>query len=144
MSSSGARSGKDGKAVVDGELVTRLTVWTLTEQFTMSEWGDSESEGKANTMPARGKCTGTIGGKFDNNKPTYTVFRAGDQPKLVLWQSKAAKDYWHFASSTIENFAYEYNPDTKEVVGWTASWHSDGAYFCPGESGAPTETLPTS
>lgn len=143
MSGSGALSGSLGKAVVGGTLVTRLTSWRLNHSVSESAWGDSESAGFTNRLPARADGTGTIGGKFDTNKAPYTIFRAGDQPTLALWQSTAAANYWAFPSSLIQSFELEVNPDTKEVVGWSSNFAADGPFYYPGQPGAPTYTLPS-
>lgn len=140
MSGSTARSGRDGKAVVEDALIARLTQWNLNETASESAWGDSDSEGFTNRKTARKDATGQIQGKFDEDTPVYQVFRVGDQPKLVLWEN--ADDYWVFPSSHIQSFNLVYDQDTQEVVGWTSDFGADGRYYCPGEDGAPVETLP--
>ena len=142
MSGTTAVSGEIGKAVVDGDLIARLTEWTINEESSESAWGDSDSAGYTNRKAARKDATGTIGGKLDSSDYAYNIFRPGDICKLVLWEN--ASRYWVFPSSLIKNFKLTFNPDTKEVVGWTADWGADGIYYAPGQSGASTETLPSS
>lgn len=138
--SESARSGELGKAVVDGTLVARLTQWTVNPTASETTWGDSDSAGYTNRKKARLDCTGTIEGKFDDDNPVYDLFDVGDSPKLVLWEN--ATDYWVFPCCLIQKFSINYNQDTKEVVGWTADFGSDGIFYRPGQAGAPSETLP--
>lgn len=144
MGGSSALSGSIGKAVISNTLVTRLTMWRINPSVSLSEWGDSDSAGYTNALAARRGCKGSISGKFDTSKKPYAVFREGDNPTLALWQSAAAGDYWAFPSVIIESFELELNPDTKEVVAWTANWTADGIFYAPGQSGAPSYSLPGS
>ncbi len=135
-----ARTGKDAKAVVDEELIARMTAWTFNTSVGETAWGDSDSAGFTNRAAARKDGTGNIAGKFDDDDPAYDLFAAGDIVELVLWENTA--DYWVLPSSLIQNFNITYDQDTKEVVGWTSDFGADGQYYRPGESGAPSHTLP--
>lgn len=137
-----AKNGNLGKAVVDDTLVLRLTQWNFTSVTTTTEWGDSDSAGFMNTKAARRNATGTITAKFDTGRKPYNVLREGDNLNLVLWED--ATDYWAFPRVVITSFNLVFDPNTKEVVEWTADWTADNVFYAPGESGAPTETLPTS
>lgn len=143
MSGSTARTGRLGKAVIEGTLVRRLTEWGVNPTSGESAWGDSDSEGYTNRLPTRKDCTGSIAGKFDEDEPIYDVFKAGDVVLLVLWQTTTAGDYWYFERVVITSFNLVYNQDTQEVVGWTSNWGADGRFYAPGEVGAPSATLPT-
>lgn len=142
MSGVSAVSGEIGKAVIDGELIHRLTVWSINRQSGESAWGDSDSAGYTNRKKARRDATGSIGGKLDDTDYQYNIFDDGDIVALVLWEDTTR--YWVFPSALIQNFQLEFNPDTKEVVGWTADFGADGIYYKPGQSGAPVHTLPSS
>lgn len=144
MSSANALTGHLGKAVVGSILITKLTMWRISDTVGESAWGDSESAGYTNRAAARRDATGAIGGKFDTTKKPYNVFRAGDIVTLVLWQTTTAGDYWAFPRVLIQSFDLEINPDTKEVVGWTSNWGSDGIFYSPGMAGAPSHSLPSS
>jgi len=61
----------------------------------------------------------------------------------VLWESSTDSDYWVFPCVLIQSFSIDVNPDTKEVITWSATAGTDGIYYYPGESGAPSETLPS-
>jgi hypothetical protein len=142
MSGVSAVSGELGKAVVDGNLVARITSWSVNRQSNESAWGDSDSGGYTNRKRARRDATGSIAGKLDEDDYQYNVFDDGDIVTLALWED--ATRYWAFPSALIQNFQLEFNPDTKEVVGWTADFGADGIYYKPGAAGAPTYTLPAS
>lgn len=137
-----ARTGVDGKAVVEGELVARLTKWSLSAKAAINEWGDSDGEGYTLALPGRKGATGTIEGKFDEEDEQYNLFAEGDQVELVLWQSEEAQDYWAFPCVIVGEFTLEYDVDGQTVVGWSAPWTSSGRYYRPGQSGAPAHTLP--
>lgn len=139
--SSTAVSGRDGKAVVDGSLVARLTQWSINPSTSESAWGDSDSQGYTARARARKDCTGSIQGKFDTGSKIYTLFEAGDIVELVLWED--ASNYWAFPRVLITSFNLVFDQDTQEVVGWTADFGADGIFYRPGASGAPTETLPS-
>jgi hypothetical protein len=142
MSGVTAVSGELGKAVIEGELVHRLTNWSINRQANESAWGDSDSGGFTNRKAARRDATGSIGGKLDEDDLQYNIFDDGDIVALVLWEDTTR--YWVFPSALIQNFQLEFNPDTKEVVGWTADFGADGRYYKPGEAGAPVHSLPSS
>ena len=135
-----ALAGHLGKAVVDDKLVLRLTEWTHNPVSSTTKWGDSDSGGFTNSKIARKDSSGTIGAKFDTGKKPYTVLKAGDSLKLVLWYDAIL--YWAYPCVSITGYSETVNPDTKEVVAWSATWEADGIYYYPGEAGAPVETLP--
>ena len=141
MSGESAVSGELGKAVIDDSLVARITTWSINRQSSESAWGDSDSGGFTNRKRARRDATGTISGKLDSDDLQYNLFDDGDIVELVLWED--ATRYWVIPRALIQNFQLEFNTDTKEVVGWTASFGADGQYYKPGENGAPVQTLPT-
>lgn len=135
-----ARTGKDAMAVIENELVARMTSWSLNTSCGESAWGDSDSEGHTNRAAARKDATGSLAGKFDEDDKTYDLFVAGDIVTLVLWEN--TEDYWYFGRALIQNFQVQYDQDTKEVVGWTADFGEDGKSYYPGEAGQPAATLP--
>jgi hypothetical protein len=142
MSGVSAVSGVLGKAVIDSDLIARLTSWSVNRQSGESAWGDSDSGGFTNRKRGRRDATGSIAGKLDEDDYQYNVFDDGDIVTLVLWEN--ATRYWVFPSALIQNFQLEFNPDTQDVVGWTADFGADGIYYKPGQSGAPVHTLPSS
>lgn len=140
--SSTTLTGSLGKAVIAGYLVYRLTNWSLTTSCSETAWGDSDSAGYTERAAGRKDGTGSITGKYSTERTMYSLFVAGDIAKLVLWQN--ATLYWALPRVLFSNFTIGFNPDTREVVEWSADYGADGRYYYPGESGAPTETLPTS
>lgn len=136
------RTGRNAKAVIEDELVLRVTQWAIDPGGSESTWGDSDSEGFTNRKGARRDCTGNLQGKFDEDRPIYDMVREHDEIKLALWESTV--DYWAFPCALVQNFNLVFNQDTKEVVGWTVNFGSIGRFYHPGESGAPTYTLPSS
>lgn len=140
--SSTTLTGSLGKAVLAGYLVYRLTNWSLTISCSESAWGDSDSGGYTERAAGRKDATGSITGKYSTERTMYSLFMPGDIAKLILWQN--ATLYWALSRVLLSNFTIGFNPDTREVVEWGADFGADGAYYYPGQSGAPTETLPTS
>ena len=140
---SSARTGVDGKVVVEGSKLARITKWAISPKAGVNEWGDSDGEGFTLALPGRRGCTGSIEGKFDEDDEVYEILREGDDVTLVLWQSEVAGDYWAFPAVIIADFSLEYDVDGQTVVGWSASWNSSGRFYHPGESGAPAHTLPS-
>lgn len=135
-----ARTGTNAQAVIDDELIARMTSWTFNTSVGETAWGDSDSEGHTNRAAARKDGTGTFAGKFDDDDPPYELFVAGDIVELVLWENTA--DYWALPSSLVQNFTLTYDQDTKEVVAWSSDFGADGKYYYPGEAGAPSHTIP--
>jgi hypothetical protein len=144
MSGVTAITGRLGKAVVSGVLVLRLTEWRLNHSVSVAAWGDSDSGGFTNRKAGRIDGTGTIMGKFDSGRKPYAIFRTGDVITLALWNTTTAGDYWAFPSAIVERFDYTVSPDTQDPIGWTADFGADGTFYYPGETGAPTYTLPSS
>lgn len=138
-----ARNGCEGKVVVAGQLIARITSFSIQESVGETAWGDSDSGGFTNRKAGRRDATINFGGKFDTNKKIYNLMRVGDNVKLVLWESTTDTDYWVFPCVLIQSFQVDVNTDTKEVITWSATAGADGIYYYPGESGAPSETLPS-
>lgn len=136
------RTAKDAKAVFDDILVLRMTQWTINPSTSETTWGDSDSEGFTNRKGARRDGTGTVQGKFDTDRTIYDLVREGDEIKLALWEN--GTDYWSIPNALVQNYTLTYDQDTKEVVGWNLSWGAIGRFYHPGESGAPSYTLPAS
>lgn len=141
--STSARNGVAGKVVVAGQIIARVTKFTINESTNETAWGDSDSLGYTNRKAGRKDASINFEGKFDAVSKVYNLLRAGDNVKLVLWESTTDSDYWVFPCALIQSFQIDVNMDTKEVVTWNATAGSDGIFYCPGESGAPTETLPS-
>jgi len=137
-----ARTGSEGKVVVADQLIARVTGWTLNESIGETAWGDSDGEGYTNRRPGRKDCTVSFEGKFDTDSKIYTLMRVGDSVKLVLWESSTDGDYWVLECVLIQSYTTTVNPDTREVITWAATAGADGIYYAPGQSGAPTESLP--
>lgn len=140
--SSTARTGHLGKAVIGGSLIYRLKNWTFNPTCSESAWGDSDSQGFTNRAAARKDGTGSVTGAFDTDRKIYTLFMPGDIASLALWET--ASEYWALPRVMITSFSITYDNDTKEAVEWSADFGCDGVYYRPGQSGAPTYSLPTS
>ena len=138
--SSTAVSGKDGKVVVDGTLLLRITQWSLSLSATETVWGDSSSGNFTNRKTGRKDATMSLEGKQDNRRPIEGALREGDQPKVVLFES--ASRYWVFPCTHVNAFNLVINQETKEVIGWTASAGADGQYYGPDDAGQPSESIP--
>ena len=136
-----AITGVLGKVVVDDVLVARVTSWSFDPAVGDTEWGDSDGEGFTMVKPGRKSGSGTIEGKFDTAKPQYAVFEIGDEVQIVLWMD--ASRYFAIPCAVIGGFTLSINVDSQEVVGWTAPFKASGKYYYPGQSGAPSETIPS-
>ena len=136
-----AITGVLGKAVVDDVKVSRITQWSFEPAVGDTEWGDSDGAGFSLVKAGRKSGSGSIEGKFDTAKPQYAVFEIGDEVELTLWVD--ATRYFAIPCAVVTGFSLSVNVDSQEVVGWTASFKSSGAYYYPGQSGAPTETIPS-
>lgn len=135
-----ARTGRDADVAVGSTLVARCTQWSLDESAAESAWGDSNSEGYTNRSLGRKDATGNIQGKLDEDVPCYDLFAPGDIVEITLWEDD--ETYYYFGRAFIRTFNVLYNIDTREVVGWTATFASDGKYYRPGEAGIPSKTKP--
>jgi hypothetical protein len=143
MASSTVRTGELAQAVVGGTRIQRMTQWDLTDQISETVWGDSDSCGYDVRRGNRRGATGSVQAKYETGQKPYTVFKPGDCVTLILWENTDdSSSYWYFAEVLIQSFALTFNQDSKEVVGWTASWGSSGRYYQPYESGAPAATVP--
>lgn len=144
--SAGVIKGSGGKVVVNGTLLSRVTQWTLDKATSETAWGDSDSEGYTNRASARKDGTGSLQGKFDTNQKFYNILNDGDIVELDLWEDAdqpSPSNVWVFPRALIQSFNLVFDQDTKEVVGWTANFGADGKFYKPGQSGAPSRSLPT-
>jgi hypothetical protein len=143
MSSENTLTGRNGKFVVEDTLVARITSWDVNPTLAGgSEWGDSDSAGYTNRAPGRRDATFNAEGKYETTDEVYDIFEINDIAKAVLWMD-ATSLYWAFPRALCNDFSLTVDVDTEEVIGWTSGWGADGIYYRPGQSGAPTETLPT-
>jgi hypothetical protein len=134
MSGKTARSGEGGKAVVGTTLVARITTITVNTATTTSDWGDSDSGSFENTKPARRNANGNMTGMLDTVDPVYDLFDVGDVVEVQFWEDGNAETpavYWHLECVVITSFDLTIDPNTKEVVGWTANWKADGRWYTP-------------
>lgn len=142
MSSETALTGRNGKFVVETDLVARTTQWAVNPKMaTSSEWGDSDSSGYTNRAAGRRDATFTAEGKYDTTDEVFDLFVEGDILIAVLWMNNVGL-YWDFPRALNMDFNLSVNIDTEEVIGWTSSWGADGIYYRPGQAGATARTLP--
>lgn len=136
------RTGKNAKAVIEDELVLRLTQWTVNPSVSETAWGDSDGGDFTLRKSARRDGVGSLTGKFEEDRPIYDMVREGDEVKFALWES--ASDYWVFPCALVQNYTLVFDNNTKEVVEWSLNFGAIGRFYHPGESGAPVQTLPSS
>lgn len=142
MSSLNTLTGRNGKFVVDNELVARATQWSVNPKLaSSSEWGDSDSGGYTNRSAGRKDATFNSEGKYDTTDEIFDLFMPGDTVVAVLWMD-ATSLYWDFPRALCNDFSMVINIDTEDVIGWTAGWGADGIFYYPGQSGATARTLP--
>lgn len=143
MSSEGTLTGIDGEVAVAGELVARITNWTVNDNLdTSSEWGDSDSAGFTCAQGGRRGATMTIEGVYDTDHPQLGLFKPGDHAEVTLF-IEHSNQYYHFPRALCQTFNTGASPDSQEVIKFTSNWRSDGIYYYPGEAGAPSKTVPS-
>lgn len=143
MSSQTALVGRNGKFVVDDQLVARTQKWAVSKTLaTKSEWGDSDSGGFTNRAPGRKDGTFDTEGKYDTSSEQYDLFQPEDIAETVLWMN-ATTLYWAFPRALCMDFKLSIDIESEEVLGWTSSWGADGVFYFPGEAGAPAHVLPS-
>lgn len=144
MTSATALTGRNGKHQVGSALVARAKQWQVSPKLaSTSEWSDSDSAGYTNRASGRYDCTFTTEGVYDTSNKVFDLFMPGDIVKSVLWMN-ATNLYWHFPRALCSDFQLTVNIDSEEIVGHSESFGSDGIFYKPGGSGAPSETLPSS
>jgi hypothetical protein len=142
MSSENTLTGRNGKFVVAGSLVARITQWSVNPKLaSSSEWGDSDSAGYTNRAPGRRDATFNAEGKYDTSDEVFDLFEEGDIAIATLWMDNVSL-YWDFPRAMCSEFSLMVNVDTEEVVGWTSGWGADGKYYRPGQAGAAVRALP--
>lgn len=143
MSSLNTKTGRNGKFVIDNNLLARTTKWGVNvKQATKSEWGDSDSAGFTNRAPGRKDATFTAEGKYDTSSEVFDIFQPEDILESVLWLD-ATSLYWDFPRALCDDFSLSLEIESEEVIGWTSSWGADGVFYYPGEAGANSRTLPS-
>ncbi len=143
MTSENTLTGRNGKFVVDDELIARITKWDVSRALaSKSEWGDSDSAGYTNRAAGRRDATFDCEGKYDTTDEVYDKFVPEDIAEAVLWMN-ALTLYWAFPRALCADFKMSVNVESEEVIGWASSWGADGVFYHPGEANAPSHTLPT-
>jgi hypothetical protein len=105
---------------------------------TSTEWGDSgggtpsagASNGFTNRAAGRKDCTFTTEGKYDSDNEVWDLFEPEDIAAIVLLMAATVPNY-NFPRALCTDFSLAVNVDTEEVIGWTASWGTDGTYTGP-------------
>ena len=142
MSSENSLTGRGGHISVDGTEVARVTQWEVNPTLaTSSEWGDSGalgtgSNGFTNRSAGRKDCTFTTEGKFETTQSVYTLFAPEDIAAVILYLDSGISPlepvyHYDFDRALCTDFSLSVNIDTEEIIGWTASWGTDGAYTLP-------------
>lgn len=122
--------------------MARIKSWEVSRSLAnTNEWGDSDSAGYTNRSRGRRDATFDTEGVYDTSDEQFDLFEDGDIAEVVLWMD-ATSLYWAFPRALCTEFGMNVNVDSEEVIGWTASWGADGIYYHPGQSGAPSHTLP--
>lgn len=141
MTSATALTGRNGKFVVGGTTVARITQWSVNPTMaTSSEWGDSDGEGYTNRAAGRRDATFQAEGKYDTASEVYDLFQPGNIAECVLWLNGSTL-YWDFPRALCTDFSLVVNVDTEEVIGWTSQWGADGKFYYPGQAGATSRTF---
>ena len=142
MTSSTAKTGRNGKFVVASSQVARAKSWQVSPKLaSTSEWGDSDGEGYTNRAAGRKDATFTAEGVYDTDSEVYDLFAPGDISLAVLWMD-ATSLYWYFGRALCSEFQLSVNMDSEEVIGWSSGWGADGIFYYPGQSSAPPASLP--
>ena len=143
MSSENTLTGRNGKFVVDEELCARVTMWSVNPTLAnTNEWGDSDSEGYTNRSAGRRDATSEAEGKYDTTDEVFDLFAPEDIATETLWMD-ATSLYWDFPRALCTDFSLSVDIDSEEVIGWQSSWGADGIFYRPGQSGAPSRSLPS-
>ena len=122
MSSATAVTGRGGTASFGGTSQARVTRWRVVKNVTVDEWGDSDSAGYTNRAGGRMGATIEVEGKYDTS---YTLLEPGAYGALELGSN--GPDY-SFTRALCTEFSVETDIDGETVIGWSASFGSDGAY----------------
>lgn len=138
--SSSALAGTDGNVVVNSTRIARITQFSVNHSVQTTVWGDSDSAGYQNTKGTRKGATGAFEGKFSTDHVVYELFSPGEGVALNLFEN--ATRAWVFPCVVITEFSMTVNVDSQEVVGWSASFSSDGIFYRPGDAANPGATLP--
>ena len=150
MAHTNTATGLTGRLGIDTVVIARTTQWDVSQALaSSSEWGDSDSGGFTNRARGRLDATFTAEGKFDNSDDVFLIFQPGDTLDASLWISGTPELYWQFGGdATVSggalctDFGLTVNVDTEEVVGWTASFGTDGQFWFPGDTGPPAQPSP--
>lgn len=128
MSSLNTVSGRGGSVSIDGTPVLRIKNWSASEtRAGGSEWGDSDGGGYTNRSPGRKDCTFTCEGVYDTTDPIISTLEVNDIAAVVLAGQTDCPGY-NFPRAICTDFSLTVDADTEEVVGWNASFGSDGTY----------------
>jgi hypothetical protein len=121
--------GDGGEVSIDGTNIARLTQWSFNAQCSISEWGDSDSEGYTMAKPARKSGSGSMEGKFDSGDSFYDLFKQGDEPAVNLYANLTLA--WALPCAVIGGYQLTVDLDSKEVVGWSSDFTASGKYTNP-------------
>lgn len=131
MSSLTALTGRNGNVTVGGVDIARITNWSVNPTLaTSSEWGDSDCGGYTARAAGRRDATFTCEGKFDTGTEVWDQIVPGGIYAINLELNGTYR--YSFARALCTDFSLTVDVDTEEVIGWTASFGTDGVYTLPG------------
>lgn len=146
-----ASTGEEATVVLNDVVVVRSVSWSVNENPNVQEWGDNNSGKYTNRRVTRLSATGSVAGKLDCDKNINIHSHSASNQKLselsaelILWEANAGNCYWAFPCVVITSSTHEADMETNEITTWAFDFGSDGEYFRPGESGAPSKDYPTS
>lgn len=138
-------TGRIGKAAVGTKLVARCKKWDVNPKLAGgAEWGDSDSQGYTCRAPGRRDATFNMEGVYDTLTEVFDIFQPEDIATVTLWLDPITNMvYYDFPRALCNDFSLSVDIDTEEIIGWQSSWGADGKFYYPGQTDAPTRTLPT-
>ena len=130
MSCSGI-SGKDGDVKIGTTSINEIKKWSFNPKVNTQRYASNKTGGYKCTIPGTKEATGTLSGVYTATNSHINVIDVGTMVTLKLYITATL---YFSVPAVITDYKLDVDLDNGEIVGWEASFESDGAWTNPTES----------
>lgn len=118
-------SGKDGDVKIGTTSINEIKQWTFNPKSNNVRYASNATGGYKRTVAGVKEGSGTCSGVFTGTATFHTVIDVGTSVTLKLYLNATL---FYSVPAVIGDYKLTVDLDSGEIVGWEASWETDGAW----------------